>query len=226
MLLFQQKGEYDRRALLDSASHDEARGKIKRAIAAYREVLEQEPGDHVTRAKLAPLLARAGEQDAAWKMFRASAEAYHEDGFPEKAISVYKRAATLFPRSLAAWERAAELELEVGRPGDSLATLMLAIPYFRRRKGRESAVALLHRAHALAPHDPTISLDYGCSLLDAGRRDEGVHHLNDLCSRLRGAQLRRARLRLLRAKPTPRSLWSFLRALGARSGGSRRASSR
>ena len=57
MALFRRRTTYDRARILEAAARARARGKRRRAIDLYRQVLFVEPRNGDLHAKLAPLLA-------------------------------------------------------------------------------------------------------------------------------------------------------------------------
>jgi hypothetical protein len=82
---------YDRADSLARASKALGRGRRKQAIAEYRRVLEQEPGNPVILAKLAPLLAETKQLAEAGATWSAAGKQYENQGFPEKALASIRR---------------------------------------------------------------------------------------------------------------------------------------
>jgi tetratricopeptide (TPR) repeat protein len=201
-----------RTELLDQAARAAGRGRRKKAIELYRRVLEERPGDHVTRGKLAPLLAVLEDWDGAWNQYQQAAQGYLQDGFRDKAISLYKQAAGHFPQRSLVWERITELQLACGRRADALETLRRARRHFRGRAGREGAIRLCRRALAIDPTDFPTAYELGRLLLRAGLREDALSHLDGLARCVRGAELRQVRGLLLRADPSAGRLWQWLRA--------------
>lgn len=202
-----------RTELLDKAARAAGRGRRRKAIELYRKALEERAGDHVTRGKLAPLLAAQKDWDGAWNQYQIAAQAYLKDGFPDKAISLYKQAAGHFPKRTLIWERIVDLQVGSGRRADAMETLSRARRHFRGRAGREGALRLCRKALTVDPSDFATALDLGRLLLRSGLRHDGLAHLEGLARCVRGAELRRVRSLLLRQEPSPRRAWQWLRAV-------------
>ena len=118
--------------LLSKASKAQARGKPRKAIAAYRALLEDNPDDPVVQGKLARLLAQNHEPDAAWATYRAAASGYEEQGFRDKAIGVMQSAADEVPHIPEVWLELSRLHLAREQPADALDALLDGQRHLRR----------------------------------------------------------------------------------------------
>lgn len=195
-----------------------AKGRLKRAIAEYSRILEHAPGDFEVRGKLAPLQAKCMMLNAAWSNFNAAARGYEQDGFVEKALSVYRQAAHSFPDRPGPWEMLADLHLQMHHQADALAALREGASHFRSRSTRSTGVRLLEKAHRIDPEDSDTTLELSRRLAKAGRRREAVALLERFARRQEGIPLRRARFLLFRLRPTPVRAWHWLRAAREASG--------
>ena len=74
-----------------------ARREYGKAIAIYRDRLQQQPDDRATKLALADALAANKEIDEALKYFGELAEIYTQAGFLVRAIAVYKKMLRLRP---------------------------------------------------------------------------------------------------------------------------------
>jgi len=129
------KRAYDRADSMARATKAVGRGKRKQAIAEYRRVLKQEPGNPVILAKLAPLLAETRQLKEAGEKWNAAGKQYENQGFPEKALAVYTQAVAYLPRSLELWETISGLYLARSRRADAISALLEGRRHFRRRCG-------------------------------------------------------------------------------------------
>lgn len=206
------KRTYDRADSLARASKALGRGKRKQAIAEYRRVLKQEPGNPVILAKLAPLLAETRQLEEAGEKFRAAGKQYENQGFPEKALGVYAQAVKYLPRSVELWETISGLYLARSRRADALSALLDGRSHFRRRKQRPLAIRLLRGAVQVEPWHLEATLDLARQLRKSGGRAEADRLYQGLCEHKRGAHLRRVRGAMFRRSPTPAALWRWLRA--------------
>src|SRR5690606_16237811 len=105
----------------------------KKAVAAYRKVLDDDQDDHDVHARLAPLLAQTGEPGSAMASFRAAAEGYMRRGFVDKAIGVYRQAVEAVPHDERAWDRLADLYLAKEKKKDALTTLLDGRKRYRKK---------------------------------------------------------------------------------------------
>jgi tetratricopeptide (TPR) repeat protein len=213
--LWGRKRQYDRARLLAEATRARQKGKAQRAVALYREILCAEPGNFEVHRRLAPLLARTRQRDAAWASYRRAAEGFVERGFVERAIGLYREAAHHLPREGAVWLAIAELELSRGRRADAVAALWSGRRRLRSRAERPEAIRLLERAREMDPAAFEPSFDLARLLAKSGARARALEVLEALAHERSGSMLRRVRRRQLNLSPTPRAFWHWLRALAS-----------
>ena len=207
------KRPYDRARLYAQASHAQRKGKARKAVALYREILAAEPGDVTVHRRLAPLLARTRQDEEAWRSFRHAAEALLRQGFVERAIGVYSEAAHHLPRESGVWLTIAELEVQRGRRADAVVALATGRSHLRSRRERQAAIRLLERARTLDPAAVEVGLDLAVLLAKTGARARASALLETLAHGKRGRVLRRVRGSQLRLSPGPVAVWRWLRSL-------------
>jgi Tfp pilus assembly protein PilF len=213
MGLFGGKKPYDRARLLSEAARLQRKGKSKKAVAAYREILAMEPGNLDVHRRIAPLLARTREKAEAFQSYRRAADGLVKQGFVERAIGVYREASRLLPREDGVWLALAELEAGRGRRADALAALLAGRRQLRRRAERPRALKLLERARVLDPAAFEPNFELAALLARDGQRARARIVLEGLAAKAQGRTLRRVRARQLYLAPSPRSAWRYLRAL-------------
>jgi tetratricopeptide (TPR) repeat protein len=216
--LFARRAHYDRLRILGDAARAQRKGRRKKAIALYRQVLECEPENPDLHRKLAPLLARTRKPDEAWASYRRAVEGLVRLGFVERAIGVYREAAGFLPREEGVWLGLAGLEAKRGRRADALQALLAGRRQLRSRKDRPRAIRLLARARELVPACFEASFDLAGLLARSGQRARSIFLLNELAASASGRELRRVRARQLRISPGPRAAWRWLVAFAAGSG--------
>ena len=212
-MLFRQKAPLSRNELIADADKARAKGKLKKAIAGYRKALELEPGDPVVHGKLAPLLARAKQSEAALESFHAAARGHLDKGFADKALAVYTQAADTFPYHMSLWQQLSQLNLTKGRKADAVRVLLRGRLYFRRKNERREAVTLLKEALALDGELFEPRLDLARLLALQGQRAEALALLEPMVKGLEGGALRRVRWTLARVSPSVGAWWRWLRAV-------------
>jgi tetratricopeptide (TPR) repeat protein len=211
---FAREKPYDRTRILADASRARKKGKHKKAIALYRQVLAVEPDNPELLRKVAPVLAEAKRHGEAWASYHRAAERFTSQGFAERAIGVYREASGYLPTEVRLWRALSDLELKRDRPVDALNALLEGRGHFRSRRTRQQAVFLLLQARKIDPSSFEANFDLADLLARSGVRDRAKRLLEELIPQVRGQQLRQVRARLFRISPTPAAAGRWLRALG------------
>lgn len=209
---FKRKSSYIRAEVMEEAGRAAAKGRLKKAIAGYRRVLEIDPADLEAHSRIAPLLAKAGELDESWKSFKAAGEAYRKRGFLEKAASVYAQAARYMPKESEIWENISNLQLERGLKADAVDALIAGHRHFKGRALRDKSIRLLKKAWAIEPWRYDVTTRLAKLLGKSGRKDEAMGLLCGLADRTQGGRLRRVRGAVFLLSPGLSSAWMWLRA--------------
>jgi tetratricopeptide (TPR) repeat protein len=212
MGFFNKPKPYDRARLLEAISKAHARGKFRKALALYKEILEVEPNNPDLHRKVAPLLARTGRPEEAWASFKIAADAFARGGWADKAIGVYREAAGFLPRQAGAWIAIAEIQVDQNRSSEAVKTLLQGRVHVRSRKQRADAIRLLARLRQLQPDHVEAGLDLARLLRQTGnRRGAGriLRELTRFCHRRQLVRVRGAQLRLF---PTPAAFYRWVRA--------------
>lgn len=207
------KESYDRRSKLEKAGKAAVSGYAKKAITEYKKVLEMNPQDHVTRTKVAGLLASTGQAKDAWLNFSIAASGFLKAGFMDKAIGLYVQATKYLPFESEPWEYSANLQLEKGRKTDAFNTLFTGSRNFlKKRETLPKAERLLKKALSITPTDFAAAFDLSSVLARLNRTGEAAALLNDLCGREKGKNLKRARWAVFKLTPGLSSGWLFLKS--------------
>ncbi|MGH7351296.1 MAG: tetratricopeptide repeat protein [Candidatus Methylomirabilales bacterium] len=209
---FKRHKSYDRFALLAAAEKARAKGKVRKAITAYRKVLEVDPSDHETHGKLAPLLAERRQLAEAWKSFVVAGEGYLRDMHEDKALSIYMQAARYLPHQIEVWKSIARLQVGRGRPPDAVKALLDGSRHFRRRNDRSQAIRLLRLAGEIEPWHFEATYTLARMLIKVGERREAWQLLESLAERVKGRNRRRACATLFRMSPSFVGAWRWVRA--------------
>jgi tetratricopeptide (TPR) repeat protein len=213
MRLLGGKKGYDRTRLLDQARRARKRGRLKKAVELYQQVLSAEPRNADLHRKVAPLLARTKKPDASLKSYRYAADELVRGGFVEQAIGVYREAVQNLPPQKELFIAISDLELERGRQPDAIGALLDGRKHFRRRRDRSEAILLLLRVRKIDRHHLGATLDLATLLARSGHRDHAIRLLDEQAVRRRGPTLRRIRARHFRIAPGLATGWRWLRAV-------------
>ena len=208
MGILRRRHSYDRRKLLSQASQARGRGRIKKAIRLYRRILEVEPDDPDVHRKIAPLLARSRQREAALASFSQAVSGLVRRGFEDRALGVCLETVQFYPHRADVWEAIAHLELKRSRRSDAIKALCEGRSHCTRRSQRGDALRLLRRAHELAPDDADIAIDLARMLRRSGARLDARRLLAGFAARSGGS--RRIRWAQLCVDPTPRRLLDWL----------------
>jgi len=209
MALFRKKPR-TRAEILAAADHARARGRVKRAVAGYREALTSDPEDPSVNVKLAPLLARLGDTEGGAACFRTAARRHLQQGFTDRAAAVNATATQTFPLDAGFRLELARLNVVRGRRADAVGALVDGGRALARARRGEAAVPLLRQALELEPWHAAAILTIAPLLARGGAADEARRLLDGLDGRLPRGERRRARWVAFRLWPGPRTLWRWM----------------
>lgn len=213
MGLISRKQSYDRTRLLDQATRARKRGRHKKAVDLYQQVLSVEPRNADLHRKVAPLLARTKKPEESLKSYRYAADELIRGGFIEQAIGIYREAVHNLPPQRDLFIAISDLELERGRRPDAIGALLDGRKRFRHRRDRSEAILLLLRVRKIDRNHLNATLDLATLLAKSGHRDHAIRLLDEQAGRRRGPTLRRVRARHFRLAPGFGTGWRWLQAL-------------
>jgi tetratricopeptide (TPR) repeat protein len=201
---------YERNTALAVAEKAKARGSVRKAVRWFRKVIDHDPQDFQTRAKIAPLLARLRRRDEAKTHFDVAAAGFLTQGFAPKAIAVWTVAAHTFPEHVEYWERIANEQVRLGKRQDAVLSLMEGRAQLRKKRQRPLAQLLLRQVLALEGTHLVATLDLADLLRRDGVREEARRLLAVVLGVAAGpSQRRRVRLAQFRLEPTFRGAWNW-----------------
>lgn len=215
MSLFRRKPR-TRVELIAAADRDRARGRIRKAVAGYREALRADPEDPSLNVKIAPLLARIGQGAEGARCFRRASERHLAAGFTDRAAAVCANAVQVFPLEPSFRRELARLHALRGRRADAVGALVEGGRALAGSRQRPAAASLLRGALELEPMHVEARLTLAPILAAQGEREEARSLVRGLDGYTRGRELRRVRWMMLRLSPTPRALWRWLAAAFSR----------
>ncbi len=201
--------DFDRKQLAKRAREAQAKGKRRRAISLYRELLAIDANDPAIHSSLAPLLAKDKQLFDALQSFRAAAEGFMRNAEPERALALYYDAAHHVPHQTEVWQAIARLQSARGKREEALRALLQGRGKFRRRAQRPEAIHLLRNAQELAPWTPEVVLDLARLLWRTHQGREANLLLEALAQQTRGGALARTRALQFRLSWHPRFAWAW-----------------
>src|ERR1700686_1555223 len=165
---------YNKTKHLDAAQKYLQQGKLPQAIAEYQHILKNEPKDQVTLMTLGDLFVRQGETFQALEYFEPLAKIFLNDGFPTKAIAIYKKVAKLAPEETRPLERLAELYVQQGVLSEAR-PLYLQLAEVHLKAGRQpQAATLLRKLLEAEPENLRVHTKLGELQLAMGQEKEAI----------------------------------------------------
>ena len=202
-----------RKTLLAQA-HRLAMGRDeRRAVGLYRRLLMDDPGDIQVSLRLAPLLAKRGDEFESWRLFGDIGRRLLRARRNEQALAVFREACRYLPHQFDAWRIRAEIELKLGWEDMAVETLLEGRQRFRSAHSRAQAIALLGMARTVDPWEPGILLDLARLYMQNDQTEQALELLVALSIRTHGSMKRRVRGAQLRITYSPRHLWLWCKAL-------------
>jgi len=132
--------------LKQDAAKEESAGRIDKAIALFRQVIDESPGDpkaNDTWKKLGDLYARQGLNRDASDCYAKVGDFFERDGFIIKAIAVWKQIAKLDASDLKAQLKLADLYAKQNLPVEAKNQYQAVVDeYIKRGRAREAGEAL------------------------------------------------------------------------------------
>ncbi len=211
MRLFPKKPR-TRSEIVAAADRARARGKTRKAVAAYQQALQSDPSDPSVNVKLGPLLAKLGDAEGGARCFRVAAKRHLDAGFVDRAAGATLTATGVFPLDPAFRLELARLNVSRGRKQDAVATLLDGGRAQAKAGRPDLAASLLGKALEIEPWHLEACLALVPVLGRNGHPEAARKFLDGLEKRHRGPALRRVRWTAFRLSPGLGTFWRWLRA--------------
>ncbi|MEM6292665.1 MAG: tetratricopeptide repeat protein [Myxococcota bacterium] len=137
----------------DRAEKYAAKGQHDRAAREYQSIVDHDPKDVRAWLMLADCLARTGDRAGAVSRYQQVADFYSNQREFQKALAVYRQVLNLDPSRMDIHYKCAQLNLEVGRVHDAIASFE-SIAQAQLSSGRIAEALDTYRT--IADADPTI----------------------------------------------------------------------
>ena len=156
------------------------RGQEERALEEFARVVQEDANDTRTWLKMAEIHARRGALEQARDIYLRTAEIYVEQGFPRKAMTVYKSVLKLTPGLPLVRERLADTYRQQGMVADALRELELCADELQRAGKIEETLPALRKIVGLHPDNIASRIRLAETASQVGKVDEAVHELSQL----------------------------------------------
>ncbi|MGH0037052.1 MAG: tetratricopeptide repeat protein [Myxococcota bacterium] len=206
---------FDRVRLLEAADRARRKGRRRRAVRLYREVLAVEPRNPELNARIAPLLAATGQSFDAWRAYLRAIEHCRAEKQLEAAVTLARGATRSLPRQIEPWEQLARLEAGRGRREAAREALRRGRRAMKGRRRRPQAIALLRLALELDPDDVQVTVDLARQLARSDQTLVALRLLEGLAERCEGAGRRAARAAQWRIEPSLQNTGAWMHSAWA-----------
>ena len=204
-----------RRGLLADASRALVRGRPKRAISIYRQIIAYDSEDVEVSLRLSQLLAADGQSFEAWSLVRASGKLLLRSRRHEQCLSIFKEATRFLPFEFEAWRITADLEMKLDREEEAYQTLLEGRRQFRSRFDRAQAIALLSLARSIVPWNHELVMDLAQLYRQTDQSTRALRLLEHLAIHSRKKELRDIRWLQWQISRAPQDLIEWLRVVFA-----------
>ncbi|PYS89118.1 MAG: hypothetical protein DMF62_08070 [Acidobacteria bacterium] len=165
---------FDKTKAMRNAERYLSQGKIRDAITAYREVVDNDPRDMVTLNMLGDLHTKGADNTAAVKCYRAVAEHYSEQGFAQKAIAIFNKIARLQPNSPDITQKLAELYKIKGSLKEAKSHYTTLAEHYSKQGRRVEALEIWTEVAILDPNNTEVYLTIADAYLQEERLEEAA----------------------------------------------------
>src|SRR5581483_8422510 len=143
---------------LQNASKLVQQGRLREALAEYREILRADPGDIATLNVVGDLYAKVGETDEAVKVFLQIVERYLKERGVPKAIATLKKAAKVAPNSVEVGLKLGSLYLQQNLPVEAQQHFLAAAEQYLCTGQNEEAFSLYQEVIQLDPANTALQI--------------------------------------------------------------------
>ncbi len=177
----------DREKVLQSAQRHVDKKRYDKAIADYRRLIAEDPGDVRTLLKIGDLHLKLDQHEQAISTYEQVGEFYYREGFSVKAIAVYKQIRGIIRRHAAHLEgryghivpRLAEIYTQLGLTSDALAAYDEVATRLRSEGRERDALDIFKKVVELDPQNPIAHLRVADSRARLGDIDKAVDRFGE-----------------------------------------------
>ena len=201
-----------RAEIVAAADRARGRGRVKKAVAGYRQALESDPSDPSVNVRLAPLLARLGDAEGGARCFRTAAKRHLDAGFMDRAAAVNLAATGVFPLDAGFRLELSRLNVLRGRRQDAVQALLEGGKAQAKARRPDVASSLLAKALEIEPWHLDTCLVLAPLLARHGKPDSARKMIDGLLARNGRPARRHIRWVAFRLWPGFGTFWRWLRA--------------
>jgi len=151
-----------------------SQGKINQAIKRYFEILDHDSSDLSLLNTIGDLYVRERNVAEGLKQFYRLAEAYVQDGFPEKASAIYKKIVKLEPDSVDPLLNLVELYQSQRKVRETRDLYFQIADLYKKKKQNDNVLEILRKVVQLDGESTTARVRLGAFCVEIGRKDEAT----------------------------------------------------
>jgi tetratricopeptide (TPR) repeat protein len=165
---------FDKARAMRNAERFVAQGKIRAAIAEYRQVVDHDPRDIATLNMLGDLYAKNAEKKEAVVCYLQVADHYNTQGFSQKAIAIYNKISRIQPESIEVSAKLAELHKVKGSLSEARSHYTTLAEHYQKSGKRLEALAMFKQIALLDPNNTDVCMSLADSYTREGQKDEAL----------------------------------------------------
>lgn len=170
---------------MESARKFVDKGQIDKAVKEYLRIVNEDPKDVRVWLKIGDLYAKKGAKQDAIETYVKVARFYHEQGFIDKAIAVYKQILKLDPRLVDVILRLAELYRQRGNMIEAMQHLESVAAHFHREGNTKDALGTVVQLVDLDPENIATRIKLAELYSKESLVEEAIAQFTIACDQLR-----------------------------------------
>lgn len=159
-------------------------GKFDRAIREYEKILLADPKDMRVKLKIAELYTKRKQINEAIRIYREVADAYTQDKFYLKAVTVLKNILRLNPSLIEVNEQLALLYEKMELPADATRQYDILLSALEQRGIKDRVMEILSHIVKLNPKDGAIRIRLAERYHREGKMDEAINEYEEYARQL------------------------------------------
>jgi pilus assembly protein FimV len=176
---------FNKEKVMDAARKFVDKGQIDKAVKEYLRIVHEDPKDVRVWLKIGDLYAKKGAKQDATATYEKVARFYHEQGFFQKAVAVYKQILKLDPRLVDVILKLAELYRQLGLISEAMQHYESVAAHFHREGNTREALETVKRLVDLDPENIATRIKLAELYSKEGLVDDAVVQFTMACEQLR-----------------------------------------
>jgi pilus assembly protein FimV len=176
---------FNKEKVMDAARKFVEKNQLDKAVKEYLRVVQEDPGDVRIWLKIGDIYAKKGAKQEATETYLRVARHYHDQGFLDKAVAVYKQVVKLDPRLVDAHLKLGELYRQLGKLADAMQHFESVAGHFHREGKTREALATVRQLVELDPDNVATRIKLAELYSKEQLVDEAIKEFTAACEHLR-----------------------------------------